>query len=171
MEPAIINEAVSYEYTEIKVNPKFFDIYIDSLKSFGWQYVGIRTNYDGVKLKFKRNREIENRTDLNALQRKFEVQARGIQKLEMQKTLLPSVKAYITGLIGAGIITGAVFSGLGGLIVLMIILGTIGLATWTAAYFLYQSQMLKMTAIVNPEIDSHYDEIIRICKEARKLWA
>jgi len=163
---------VGYEYTEVEVKRELESFYMDYYPSFGWEFdsrtPSLKSIID-IKLKFKRNREIKNKTEVMKQQRQFEKTIKEIQKLEMSKVIKASAVAYVVGIIGTAFMAGAVFSVLASNIVLCVVLGIIGCIGWVIPYWLFKNISKKMTENVEPEIDGKYDEINEICKKATDL--
>lgn len=167
------NDYVAFEYTTIATRECLVDIYVDNMPCFGWQIVEKNNGIDGVTLKFKRNREIERKQELNSLQRKFELEVATIKDLEMQKTRGARVVALTVGIIGTAFMAGSVFCVTASvpLVVPCIILGAVGAIGWALPYFLYKSIKCKMTVKNSSKIDKRYDNVCETCKSAKGLWA
>lgn len=163
---------VAYDYKDVTAKRDMEGFYADSYTSFGWKLDGATApamKFSNVTLKFKRDRKIRNKAELSRLQRKFESDAREIECLEKSKTARASVTAYTIGLIGTGIMAGAVFSYLGGMIPLMIILAVPAFVGWGVAYLIYNKIRAKRAQAVTPLIEKQYDDIYAVCEEAQQL--
>jgi len=166
------NTFIGYEYRDITVERSMEAMYVDSYQNFGWSLdtsTGIPTGINGVILKFKRDRKIRNKAELTRLQRQFDASVNEIATMEKSKGDRASISAFTVGLIGTTFMAGAVFSVVGGLTLLCIILAIPAFVGWVAPYFLYKSTYIKTTAKVAPLIDSKYDEIYEICERANSL--
>ena len=171
MNDTIKKDFIGYEYKELPVKTKFESLYVDGYNNFGWDLEDIRPsrNYDEVILKLKRDRKIRNKTEITRLQRQFDACALEIKKMENSKLLLPSAVAFSLGLLGCALMAGAVFSYLGGLIFLNILLGIPAIACWVAPYFVYNKLAYKKNLEIDPLIEEKYDEIYEVCKKADSL--
>jgi len=166
-------EFIGYEYVEISAKRELESFYLDYYPNFGWQFENRALSVKGlpyIQLKFKRNRKIKNKTELNKLQRQFEKILAEIRKLEFSKVLKASTVAYIVGIVGTGFMAGSVFSVVGGNIPLCAILGVIAFIGWSLPYLFYKNISKNMTEQVAPVIDTKYDEINDICEKALKLF-
>jgi len=165
------NNFIGYEYKDITVRRDMETIYTDSYGSFGWKLDGINPSFSltSVNMKFKRNRKISNRSELNRLQREFESHVKEIEKLEDSKVITPSTVAYIIGLLGTALMAGATFSYLAGMIPLCVILAIPGFIGWGVSYFAYLKIKRSRTEKATPIIDQQYDVIYEICEKASNL--
>ena len=164
---------IGYEYKDISVKTKYESLYIDGYNNFGWNLEDIRPsrNYAEIVLKLKRDRKIRNKTELTRLQRQFDACAAEINKMENSKLFLPNAAAYGLGLVGCALMTGAVFSFLGGMIALSILAGIPAIAAWVAPNFLYNHLLHKKSLEIDPLIEEKYDEIYEVCEKANSLLA
>lgn len=162
---------IGYDYKEVITNREMENMYADGYTSFGWTLNNAvnAAGFLGVTLKFRRNRKIRNKAELSRLQRKFESGAQEIENLEKSKTTGASITALSVGLAGTAFMAAAVFSFMGGMIPLMIILAIPGLAGWALSYFCYGRVKGKKILDVEPLIEKQYDEIYDVCAEAYKL--
>jgi len=163
---------VGYEYMDVTVNNDMETIYADSYPNFGWILDGRKSTVSGILstgLKFKRNRKISNKAELARLQRQFESAAKEIERLENSKTTTASAVAYIIGIVGTAFMAGSVFSYIGGLLPLCIILAVPAFIGWIIPYFCHVRISRKKTAQVSPLIDQQYDAIYEVCEKANVL--
>ena len=162
---------IGYEYKDLPVKQKNEAIYIDGYVNFGWTLEDIVPSpiYNEVILKFKRDRKIRNKTEITRLQRQFDAGINEINKMEFSKLLLPSIVAYGLGLIGTAFLTGSVFSYLGGLIALCILLAIPGFLGWGVPYFLYTKLSRKKALEIDPLIEQKFDEMYEVCEKAHSL--
>ena len=166
---------VAYEYKTVSLRRDFEPLYLDAYKSFGWEIADNRgggvISLEGVILKLKRDRQIQNRSEVNALQRRFEQAMETIEKLERSKSTKAFSVAITVGLLGTAFMAGATFSFLGGLIFLCVILGLIGFVGWGLGYYFYRSVGKSQALKVEPQIDQQYEKIAELCKQASELLA
>lgn len=160
---------IGYEHREILIGKKYVDIYADAYPNFGWQVDILnagKENHEKVLLKMKRNRKLVNQSELKRLQNKFESRMAGIKKLEMAKSLLPTVMACLIGIAGTALVAGAVFANDAGHTLMMIILGAIGIIGWVLPYLIFKMQLSKSIRKYQPLIDHEYDLIYQICEKS-----
>ncbi|MCL2776296.1 MAG: hypothetical protein FWD71_23585 [Oscillospiraceae bacterium] len=174
MNEAVINNNnyIGYEYMEKTISRGMESMYVDNYRNFGWVTDGKSIPHVGlnsVTIKFKRNRQILNKTELTRMQRQFDACVNEIAGMEKSKLSKASAYAYTVGLIGTAFMAGATFSFLGGLIPLYVILAVPAFAGWILPHFLYKSIHAKQTAKVDPLIEGKYDEIYKVCERANRL--
>ena len=76
---------IRYEYKEVTVPRDMEGVYADGYPHFGWTLEGHSSpilGISGINLKLKRDRKIQNKTELTRLQRQFESNVSEIKKLE-----------------------------------------------------------------------------------------
>ena len=165
------NNFIAYEYKDVAVRRDMEALYADSFPSFGWKLearspsIGLTT----VNLKFKRDRRITNKAELARLQREYESNIEEIEKLENSKLIAPSAIAYGVGIIGTAFMAGSVFSYLGSMVALCIILAIPAFAGWIVPYFAYKKITKSKADKVAPLIDGKYDAIYETCEKANSL--
>jgi hypothetical protein len=164
---------IGYEYRDILAVQGMEALWSDSMASFGWALEGSATSLtqgiNTVNLKFKRDHKIRNKAELTRLQRQFEAAVREIESLEKSKATGASAFAFTFGVIGTAFMAGSVFSYIGGLIPLCIVLAVPGFAGWILPYFLYEKLKNKKIRSVTPLIDKQYDLIYETCEKASIL--
>ena len=163
---------IGYEYTTVVTKREMESFYMDYYPSFGWIYDSRLPSVKGfgwIQLKFKRNRRIENKTEIKKLQRQFEKTLKQIESLELKKYVKASIVAYTIGIVGTGFMAGSVFSIVAENVVLCAILGVIAFIGWGLPYFLYKNIFNDAKEKIDPEIDEKYDEINETCKKASTL--
>lgn len=167
-----LSEYVAYEYASVNVSKTLAELYIDSYKSFGWKLIESREGLDGANIKFKRDREIENRKELQDCQKKFNEEIANIENLTVQKTRMANLASIITGFVGTAFMAGATFAYLAPtpMIALMIPLAIVGFVGWIAPYFMYKAIKKKQSLKVEAPIEQSFENIYEICSRARKLW-
>lgn len=166
------NNFIGYEYQEVNVKQEMESVYVDGYQNFGWKLEGTSTPTIGVNcvtIKFKRDRKIRNKAELTRLQRQFDACMHEIEALERSKSTSAEITAYSTGLLGTGLIAGATFSYLDGMLPLMIILAVPGFIGWISPYFCYRSIKEKKTLQADPLIYQKYDELYAVCEKANGL--
>jgi len=122
-----------------------------------------------IELTFKRDKNIPRKTELSRLQSQFEAQTNAIESLEDSKSSSATTAAYIVALIGAAFMAASVFTLLGSMLPLSIIMAVPGFACWILPYFIYRSMKDSKTRKVGPQIEKQYDNIYDVCKKANEL--
>lgn len=169
---ALVGGFVAYEYFQVSTTKNNENLYCDSYSNFGWEKTGVQDSvlgFSGITLKFKRNRKIKNRTELNSLQRKFEIALKEIEKAEKEKTSTASAVSIVSGIVGTGFMAGATFSYLASLIGVMIPLAVVGFAFWGTSYFIYKAIKAKKTIKCSQIIDKLYDSVYLLSEQAVAL--
>lgn len=166
------NGYVGYEYKTFTVSREVESLYTDNLENFGWIPDGVENSIKGLKyitLKFKRNRDIENRTQLGRLELQFEKAVAEIQRLELVKKLSASAVAYGIGIVGTAFMAGSVFAITDNHVALSIVFAVPALVGWVLPYFLYVTMVGKKTIQVEPLINDQYNVIYDTGKQAHGL--
>lgn len=166
--------AVGYEYKEVPVPREMEEVYIDGYVNFGWEFRGTDHAPQGeiaVILKFKRDRQMKNRTELNRLERQFESGLHEIERLQRKDSASVMSAALGAGIAGTAFLVGAVFSFIAGSILLGIILLIPAIAGWALGYFSSVRLKAKKDEQTTPQIDQRYDEIYAVCEKAHNLLA
>lgn len=163
---------VGCEHSEVTISQSMESVYVDGYQNFGWELEGSAVPVGGVYsviLKFKRDHTHRRTPELTRLQRQFDSCVSEIVAMERSKGIGASAVAYIIGVLGTACMAGAVFSYLGGLIPLMILLAIPGLAGWVIPYFCYIAIRKKKSDQLDPLIDKKYDEIYAVCEKANRI--
>jgi len=165
---------IGYEYKEVTVPRSMESAYADGYANFGWEFNGTDDALQGetaIILKFKRDRRIKNKAELNRLEREFESGLHEVVKLERKSTAVVMGSALGLGILGAGFLVGAVFSFIASNILLGIILLIPAIVGWVLGYFTSVRLQKKKSQQVAPQIDSHYDSVYQVCEKANNLIA
>lgn len=183
-------EYIQYEYLSINVKSKLEPMVIDTYESFGWKVIGANALTDKedyyinnmgtngeklVNIKFKRDRKIKNKTELNNLQKQYEEKFKNIDKLEKQANSKGTINSLIIGLLGCVLTAISVFiitmfKQIG--IINYIIstpIGIVGIACWVLSYFAYVKTREKVEEKNKPVIEQLNNDIYDICEKAQKL--
>ena len=168
------NKFITYDYTTITVNRDMESAYIDTYESMGWELVdnelGIQMSVLGSsRLSFRRNRKINNKSELLKIQRKCEEAFANINKYELEKTRGAMMKSLGLGILGCVFLAISVFSFLGELWIIFSIAGAIGLGLWLPPYYVYRNTIIKDAERISPLIDGLHDRIGELCEEADAL--
>lgn len=167
-------EFIGYEYQDVTVKSNMEHVYADGYPNFGWDLEGTSfslSSIGSVVMKFKRDRKIRNKAELTRLQRQFDACVAEIHSMEISKTLMASVAAYIVGVIGTAFMAGSVFAITGGNTTLCIILAVPAFVGWVLPYFLFKVLSRKKSTAVMPKIDQKYDELYDVTEKANALLA
>lgn len=156
-----------YEYRDITTKGDLENVYMDGYPHFGWQ-LEKRSSYGltSTVLKFKRDRKIGNRSELNKLQHQFDNSVYDIARLEASITTGAASISLIIGFVGTVFMGVSVFSYLGGMIPLCIITAIPGFVGWSVSYFMYKTSKNRRAKKVSPKIEQQYDNIYEICLQA-----
>lgn len=169
------NSFVAYEYANIAARRSAESLYRDCYRSFGWEPADGRgeylTNPEMVSLKMKRDRRINNRSEVTNLQHRCESALENIDHLERQKITSAISTAIALGVAGTVFMALATFCYLWGLIPLMVILAIPGFILWGVAYFAYNKVKKNKAAWNAPLIDAQYDIVYDTCEQAAALLA
>lgn len=163
---------IAYEYITLSVDNDMKSVYSDCYQNFGWSIEGFGSSAigsDTITIKLKRDRRVQNKSDLNKLQKECEHALETIYHLEKTKSTKPMISALATGLIGTVFMAGATFCYLGGFIIWCAILAIPGFIGWALPYFIYQIIKKAQTNKVNPKIDEEYERVYRTCEEASEM--
>jgi hypothetical protein len=164
----------AYDYKEMTASPSMEPVYVDGLRSFGWELDNTAQRLRGlgaVGLRFKRDRRIRNKAELSRLQRQFEAQAAEIEGLESSKAAGATVAAFTVGLVGCAFLAGSVFAMLAELMPLMVVLGVPGFVCWVLPYLLYKRMLRQRISRVTPIIEAKYDELYATCESGMAMLA
>lgn len=122
-----------------------------------------------VQLQMKRERNLENKMQLNRIQVEFETGAKEIDSLEESRNIAASVVSVSTGLLGTVFMAGSVFAYLEGMLAVCAGLAIPGFAAWVAAVLLYHFLKNKRNQTVDRLIDEKQETLEQILKEAYEL--
>lgn len=177
---------VAYEYLSINVKSDKEPLYIDCYENFGWSLINNTALVDKedyyinnanlnnnklVNIKFKRDRKIKNKIELQTLQRKMEKALNEIEKLEAEPNISATTKAMILGVVGTIFLAISVFAITAEepSYLVMVISGTIGLIGWILPYFVYkrekESKSQDNLSLIEEQFNTLYDN----CEQAKKL--
>jgi len=183
---------VAYEYKNITVKRDSVTIYTDCLSNFGWELVDEHkhsyapaqadTNHipaipetveglDLMVLKFKRDRRIENKLEINRLERKCEDALAAIDSLEKKNSAYTLGVSIGTGLIGTAFLGFAVYSFMSSNIVVGVLLAILGTAGWGIGFFANLKLGRRKSAQTEPMIQAQLDVVYATCEQAHALIA
>ena len=168
------HSTVGYEYKEATVPRKMESVYVDGYANFGWEFNGTDYAPQGeidIVLKFKRDRQLKNKVELNRLERQFEKGLSEIGGLERKNSAIVMGVALGAGIVGTAFLVGAVFSFIASKVALGIILLIPSIAGWMFGYFSSVRLKGKQSEQTAPQIDQRYDEVYAVCQKAHDLLA
>lgn len=171
-----MENAKTYDYKTIKVKREIETLVCDTYENLGWELTNtssVEGSLFHINLSFKRDRKIENKTELLKLQDKADNVIASIDNLQNKKKNAGFVGALSTGIVGALIFGGGMsmtmlLSGVGYLIG-GIALGIVGAGVCALAYPLFKKINKKQSAVIQPVLESEYDKLSDICDQAAKL--
>ena len=183
-------EFIAYEYLNINVKSDKEPLYTDCYEAFGWiltnnaalveegdYYLNNLPNVNVTKqvtLKFKRDRKIPNKGELQTLQRKMENSLKEIDKLEKEPHNKGITKSLSIGLIGTIFLAISVFAITASTLslsnyIICIISGIIGLAGWLFGFLSYKNTKTKVEKENTQLIEEQYNTVYDCCEKASKL--
>ena len=186
------NTFVAYEYKNITVKRDSAAVYTDCLSNFGWMPVDeyeqnfpvaatnlavVRTavttidDTDMVSLKFKRDRRINGKPELNMLERKCVDALSSVGKLERKKNAYTMGISLGTGLIGTALLGIAAYGFILSNTVLGVIFSVLGIVGWGAGFFSYLKVGRKKSAQTEPIVQEQLDIAYGACEQAHALLA
>jgi hypothetical protein len=149
-------------------------MYADNYPQFGWLLENPESTIGSlpyVTMKFKRDRNIPNKTELNKLQCQFDDLVADIENLEHSRYQKPTIIALSIGIFGIAFMAGSVFAYLAGMFLLMVALALPGFAGWIIPCFCFKYFRRQKERETAPVIDQKFDKIYEVCKKANCLLA
>lgn len=165
---------VGYEYQSVTVKHNVASMCADGYENFGWALENTGQpagKVDSITLKFKRDRKIDHKVELTRLQRHFDACLNEVERLESSKTSMARMTAMSVGIVGTVFMAGAVFSYIGGMLPLTIILAVPAFVGWALPYLLYRKTLSKKTEQTAPMLNEKFDEMDSVCEKASMLLA
>ena len=177
---------ISYEYQGFTVPKELSSLCRDSYPCFGWEFdqnrvveeqnesmiaSQIPSKKKSITLYFRRNRAINNKTELTRLQRNFDSCIRELVALDREKTTQATIVALTVSVLGTAFMAGSTFAIIANppMVWLMILLAIPGILGWISPYFLYRTLVRKKTSQIEPLIEKKYDEIYQVCEQGNRL--
>ena len=174
-----MKESIVYEYISINVKSELESMYIDCYEHFGWihikneekkdYYINNNVNQDIVNIKFKRNRAITGKEELNELQRKCEKSFLKINRLEKEPMSLAISYALIIGMIGILFSIVSVFSLLASNWFIGIVSVVIAIIGFILPYLVYRRVKGNKIFENKPKIILEQDLILAIFEQAKNI--
>lgn len=171
---------VTYEYLSLNIKDDLEPMYIDFYESLGWisintgkrdYYINSDPKKNLINIKFKRNRRIQNKEELNKLQKQMEEIMSNIEKIEKRPNTKATIYAMIVGIIGLGFMALALGASTGESmrIVPTVIFSVLTILCWSIPPFLYKEIVKKETEKIKVEIDKEHEKIYDICEKGKDI--
>lgn len=179
-------EFVAYEYLSINVKSSKETLYIDCYENMGWKLTNQTALVDSedyyvnnsnlnddklINLKFKRDRRIKNKVELQLLQKKMEEALKEIERLERESFVKGAIKSMTLGSIGTIFLAISVFAIVAEtpLYVLSVLTGIPGIIGWIVPYFVFLKEKRKVEDINKSLIEEQYNTLYDNCEKGKKL--
>lgn len=175
------DDYIAYEYISINVKSDLEPMYIDCYENFGWipvknngkrdYYINSYTNQNIVNIKFKRDRKIQHKEELQKLQKKCEEAFVEVDRLEKRPQSVATIYSLIVAFIGIVFMAISVFSITGEKVVWVpaILGGILGIIGWTLPYFVYKNVKNKAETENKAKIEEQQNIIYETCEQARYI--
>ncbi|ERL65091.1 hypothetical protein [Schleiferilactobacillus shenzhenensis] len=160
---------IAYEYLAQTVPTPLRESYVDGYRNFGWQLVANREHAQNSTLKFRRDRGLAHKSELNRLQKQYDQQMAEIARLHRCQHSRPTFLALLVGIAGTAFLAGSVFAWEAVFTLLSIALAVPGFIGWALAYPLYRWSESRAERRLSPQIDAHYDNMTATCQAAFAL--
>lgn len=186
---------VAYEYKNISVKREAVPIYMDCLQNFGWILIEERGHGYGapyritaelsgmiaqaspenadiadlVTLKFKRNRKITNRLEIDKLEGQCEEALTAIDKLEKKNNAQSMGISLGAGMIGTVFLGLAAYNFIAANLVVGIVCAVVGMAGWGAGFFANQRISKKKAKQSESMIQQYLETAYSTCEQAHEL--
>ena len=194
------HDFVAYEYKNITVKRDSVTIYTDCLSNFGWTLVDEREhgfqptitnaaqllvhavtpvptsvaqteNLEMVSLKFKRNRCINHKLEIDRLERACEEALSSIGSLERKNNAFIMGISLGAGIIGTAVLGLAVYSFISSNAVIGVLLSVLGAAGWGIGFFANRRMGQKRSIRTEPMIQAQLDVAYGACERAHAILA
>ena len=124
-----------------------------------------------VMLKFKRDRRIENKQQLDKLEREYEAALSAISKIERKNSAQTMGVSLGTGIIGAVFVGLSVYNFISSNIVLGAVFAAIGAIGWTIGFFSNKKVGDRKSTQTESYIREQMDIVYSTCEKAHALLA
>lgn len=170
---------IVYEYITINVRKDLVHIYIDFYKKFGWIHINNKEKRDYYinnipdlnteEIKFKRDKNIEKKEELNKLQGKCEKAFLTIDNLEKMPEILAQVYSLNMGFIALVFIAISVFMAIKNIWWAMTFSGIAGFIGCIFPYPIYKKVADQKKEENKTKIKEQYDIINNIYGQAKEI--
>jgi hypothetical protein len=193
------NNFIAYEYKNITVKQDDVTIYVDCLSNFGWVLVDeheqkfqpvipsgaavytqvvnavapdhTNEGLETVALKFKRDRNINNRLEVNRLESRCVDALSSINGMERKSNAYTMGISLGTGIIGTVILAGAIHCFKSSNIVAGVLLAVLGFAGWGIGFFANSKVKQKKSVQTEPMVQEQLEIAYSACEQAHALLA
>ena len=124
-----------------------------------------------MTLKFKRDRRIANKQQLDKLEREYEAALSAINRIERKNNAQTMGVSLGTGIIGAVFVGISVYSFVSSNIFMGVIFAAVGAIGWTIGFFSNRKVSQKKSAQTEPLIQKQLDIAYGACEQAHALLA
>jgi len=140
-------DTVTYEYLSLNIKNNLEPMYTDFYANLGWipidtgkrdYYINADPKKNLVNIKFKRNRRIQNKEELNKLQKQMEEIFEHIEKIEKIPINKGTFLSILLGLVGVGFMALALWASIreNMLIIPTVIFSILTILCWSFSPFL-----------------------------------
>ena len=120
-------------------------------------------------LKFKRDRHMENKQQLEKLEREYEEALSAIKSMERRNNAQTMGVSLGTGIIGAVFIGLSVYNFISSNIILGVLLAAVGVIGWTIGFFSNRKIGNKKSAQSEPYVQEQLNIVYNVCEKAHAL--
>ena len=124
-----------------------------------------------MTLKFKRDRRIENKQQLDKLEREYEEALSAINRVERKNSAQTMGVSLGTGIIGAVFVGLSVYNFVSSNIALGVVFAVIGAIGWAIGFFSNKKVGNKKSVQAEPYIQEQLNIVYNICEKAHALLA
>ena len=122
-----------------------------------------------MTLKFKRDRRIENKSEIEKLEREYEAALRAIDRAERKNVAQTMGISLGTGIVGTVFIGLSVYNFVFSNMVLGVLFAAVGAVGWAIGFFSHLNVGKKKSAHAEPFIQKQLDIVYNICEKAHAL--
>jgi len=126
---------------------------------------------ENMTLKFKRDHRIENKQQLDRLEREYEEALNAIKKIERKNTAQTMGVSLGTGIIGTAFIGLSVYNFLCSSPAVGVLFAAVGAVGWTIGFFSNMKMGKKKSAQIGPYVEEQLSIVYSTCEKAYALLA
>lgn len=154
------NINLNNEYITVTIKKEMLELCIRSYKSLGWNVIEEKKHMAVYKIKLSRSKKIKDREKLYKLQREYEEIISKIEKIEIKKTITPTIISVIVGIVATIItfITIKIFIQNMSLQNFVLILMSIALLA--SPLLIYKKTLERYTKFYENELNQYYDLLV-----------
>ena len=124
-----------------------------------------------VTLQFKRDRRIENKQQLDKLEKEYVEALSAIDRIERKNSAQTMGVSLGTGIVGAVFVGLSVYNFVASNIVLGVVFAVIGAIGWTIGFFSNRKVGSKKSTQAEPHVQEQLDIVYSACEKAHALLA